>query len=396
MKSVRQVAHELGIASRLWMRARRRNGAADAGGVGGHDAPGTELSRILAAAPPGVVRDHRWISVPADRPPWLDTGVDVAEGEQLTWFASGRTYLSRALDIWAGAHFQLWARIGADGTVFRGVRSGHSFAATRAGRLFLASYFPGEWADPTGRLATDPRLYRKVSGGMRVLLIRWAPGVTPLDGLVALARAGDDHGVLADELDRLTAPVEPPEGWSHLWFLGPSEIFTAGPSSDGRPCIRCDTQEDVAILQKDAPLALTAATRLRWRWRMESLPSDLAEDTLPTHDYLSIAVEFENGQDLTYYWSAQLAPGTIFRCPLPTWARRETHWVLRSGTAGLGAWHEEERALLDDYRAAVGGEPPGRIVSIWLIAVSVFQRQRGRCEWADIVLRDGAETVVIG
>lgn len=396
MKSIRQVAHEIGIASQLWMRARRRNTAAGAVQTpAGEDAFRTELSRILAAAPRNVVREHRFLRVPADRPPWIDTGIDLVEGEQLTWLATGRTYLSRGLDIWVEPHFQLWARIGGEGTVFRGVRNGHSFAAPRSGRLFLASYFPGEWADPTGRLATDPGLYRKVSGGMLVLLVRWADGVTPRDGLAALARAGDGLGLLADEIDRLSAQVEPPDGWRHLWFLGPSEIFSAASSEDGRSCIRCDTHEDVSILQKDAPLALTTGTRLRWRWKVDALPSELPEDTIPTHDYMSIAVEFDNGQDLTYYWSAKLAPGTIYRCPLPTWEPRETHWVLRSGAAGLGQWHEEERSVLDDYRKAIGGEPPARIVRVWLIAVSVFQRQRGRCEWADISLRDGAEAVVV-
>jgi hypothetical protein len=44
----------------------------------------------------------------------------------------------------------------------------------------------------------------------------------------------------------------------------------------------------------------------------------VAEDTLPTHDYLSVAVEFENGQDLSYFWSAALPPESNFRCPIPT------------------------------------------------------------------------------
>ncbi len=389
MRSLGQVAHEVGVAARLWSRARRRRAAPEPS----EDAFRSELSRIVSKAPSTLVREYRFVRVPADEPPWLDTGVDLAAGEQVTWFATGRTYLSRALDVWAGPHFQLWARVGREGPVFRGVRSAHSFAAPCAGRLFLASWFPGEWAHPCGRLATDPALYRKVSGGMLVLLVRWARGVAPRDGLAELARPGDALGLLADELDRLTEPVVPPDGWRHLWFVGPSEIFSAGRTDDARPCIRCDAQADVAILQREAPVALGAGTRLRWRWKVDALPSDLPEDTLPTHDYLSIAVEFANGQDLTYYWSARLAPGTVYRCPLPTWTARETHWVVRSGEAGLGRWHAEERPLLDDYRAAIGGELPERIVRVWLIALSAFQRRRGRCEWADVAIEDGAERI---
>ena len=81
-------------------------------------------------------------------------------------------------------------------------------------------------------------------------------------------------------------------------------------------------------------------TTLRWSWRVDQLPIDLAEDTLPSHDYVSIAAEFDDGQDLTYYWSAALPEGTVYRCPIPTWASRETHVVVRSGRghAGTGCW----------------------------------------------------------
>jgi hypothetical protein len=41
-----------------------------------------------------------------------------------------------------------------------------------------------------------------------------------------------------------------------------------------------------------------------------------------------------------------------------------------------------------DYARAVG-DPPQRIVRVWLIAVSVFQRGEGICDYADIELVDG-------
>jgi hypothetical protein len=393
MKPFARIAHELAVASQVWTRARRRRAAAVGAETVTAEAFRAALSRLVEGVPQSLVRECRFVEVPADRPPWLDTGLELVEGEQVTWFAHGRTYLSRALDIWAGPHFQLWARVGEDGTIFRGVREAHSFAAPRSGRLFLASYFPGEWADATGRLATDPALYRKVSGAMLVLVVRWASGVEPPEGLAALSRRGDPLGLLARERERLAAPVAAPDGWRHLWFLGPSEIFSAGSDARGRPSIRCETRGDVAILQRDAPVALTPATRLRWRWKVDELPAELPEDTLPTHDYMSIAVEFENGQDLTYYWSARLPPGTVYRCPLPTWTARETHWVLRSGSAGLGEWRDEERPVLDDYRAAIGGPAPSAVVRVWLIALSVFQRRHGRCEWADIAVGEGDRVV---
>jgi len=111
----------------------------------------------------------------------------------------------------------------------------------------------------------------------------------------------------------------------------------------------------------------------------------LPEDTPLSHDYLSLAVELSDGRDLTYTWSRELAPETSYWCPLPTWRDREQHVVVRSGLDGLGRWHAEERDLYADH-ARFMGPHPARIVRVWLIAVSLFQRQRGQCWYADIEL----------
>ena len=55
-----------------------------------------------------------------------------------------------------------------------------------------------------------------------------------------------------------------------------------------------------------------------------------------THDYLSVALEFDDGQDLTWYWSSALPLGFAYRCPLKHWRHRETHVVARTGAADLG------------------------------------------------------------
>jgi hypothetical protein len=95
-------------------------------------------------------------------------------------------------------------------------------------------------------------------------------------------------------------------------------------------------------------------------------------------------VEFDNGQDITYYWSAELPVGTAYRCPIPTWTARETHVVIRSGSEGLGQWFDEERDIYRDYLEFVGGPAPARIVRVWLIAVSLFQGKEGECRYADL------------
>jgi hypothetical protein len=89
---------------------------------------------------------------------------------------------------------------------------------------------------------------------------------------------------------------------------------------------------------------------------MKKLPSAVAEDTFPTHDYLSVAVEFDNGQYITYFWSSELPLETTFRCPIPTWTARETHLVVRSGLDEHGKWLSEERDLFKQYAERIGGQ----------------------------------------
>jgi hypothetical protein len=229
-----------------------------------------------------------------------------------------------------------------------------------------------------------------MEGGLCVVMIRWA--ASPLDGLQRLASLGDVGSLLSSEIDRLVHPVSAPEGWDYLWYLGPAEIYAAGPPAPQRASIQCYTHRDVGILHTDVSVSLTPDTRLRWAWKVDSLPSQEREDQVLTHDYLSIAVEFDNGQDLTYFWSAALPPETAFRCPLATWQGRETHVVVRSGHDGLGRWWQEDRPLYTDYQRWVG-PPPARIVRVWLIANSIFRRLEGQCEYGAIELQAG-ETIV--
>jgi hypothetical protein len=294
------------------------------------------------------------------------------------------------LDVWAPPSLALWARVGGRGPLLNGTGDTASYAASHDGALELALY-NGEWATTDGALATPVEAYAAAGGSIEALVVRWTG--TARMGIEALASALPDDPLLAAERERLGRGDPTPAGWRHLWFLGPTEIFAAD-HEDGRAVLRIDTQNDVGIVQKPIDFPLGATTTLAWRWRVDELPAVGPEDSPIAHDYTSLALEFENGKDLTWYWSAGLPAGTHYACPLPTWTARETHWVLRSGRDGLGRWHDERRVVADDYRAAVG-DPPARIVAAWLIAVSVFGHRRGRSRFAEVVLRDGARELRI-
>lgn len=353
------------------------------------------LAPIVAAAERDGVARCWMVKVAANRPPWTPSGIELHAGDRISVFSAGRASIAGDPNIWVGSHFALWMRIGPQGEIFRAPGRSYSFTVgAGGGQLYLGNLFPGDWADRHGALATSPRAYERIAGGFAVLIVRWR--IEPRAGLDRLAREGSaGAAIMRGEADRLRNPVTTPAGWRYLWSIGDSGIFDAGRSAAGEPIIRCRMRDDAAILQRPVRLPFDPAVKLRWSWKIDALPSALREDAVATHNYVSVAVEFDNGQDLTYMWSAALAPESSFRCPISRWNRRETHLVVRSGTARLGAWMSEDRNVWDDYRRAIG-TPPSAIVAVWLIGVSIFAHTAAYCEYSalELVARDGSVPLI--
>jgi len=346
------------------------------------------LAPALAALPESIRPRLASVTAAARNNDWRGTGMAVKRGESFSVFADGAVWISRLLGVGAEPKLALWLRIARTGPIRKMIDNASSFEAWADGEVELCLKPPGEWADANG--AFDPAYpHQGGEGEIKAVIALWPCPAE--DGLAALAR----QTAFAASAAMAATRSAPPADWTYLWRLGDGAIYE--PSTEGgKPAIHVHTHGDVGILQYAVDMPLADDTVLEWRWRVERLPSDLPEHIQPTHDYLSIAVEFENGRDLTYYWSSSLAEGTVFHCPLPWWSERETHWVLRSGTTDLGRWLSERRNVKADYEKAIGGPLLSRIVRVWLIANSVFQRGHGIADFADIaVTRAGTRTTVL-
>ena len=124
---------------------------------------------LLRKVPAGLLRQRHVVKIPSDRKPRIDTGIDLAAGETVTTFGAGTTFLT-GTNLSFGADFQLWCRVGPEGEIFRGTRASNTFTVAAPGRLYVASYFPGEWATRIGELATPDEVYGAVTGE---LALRW-------------------------------------------------------------------------------------------------------------------------------------------------------------------------------------------------------------------------------
>lgn len=352
-----------------------------------------DMRTLLENLPDGVVRDYAWLSMKASQVPWVAAEMSVEAGDEVTYFVCGRAYANKFLDIYVNPSLQVWCKLGDQGEVFRGTRDSHSFVAPDSGAVQFGNYFPNDWVDAQGSRLQSDDVYAGMAGEVKILILRWSGSA--LEGLRSLQAKTDVAGRVQGELDRMEEGDTTPVGWQYLWHLGPAEIYRDVPSPEGHSCIHCRTSSDVGILQKHVDLPLEDSSEISWRWCVDKLPSTLREDTLPSHDYLSIAIEFDNGRDITYYWSCGLPEGTGYDCPLPNWKGKEYHVVVRSGQQGLGEWLQERRNLYADYKQYMG-EPPQRIVKVWLIANSIFQRGEGECSYADIVMHGSSgETHVL-
>lgn len=342
---------------------------------------GEALRNLIAEAAAEV----RLVEVPVNRRPWTTTGMRAARSELVTWLAWGQAYLIRPLGLGVSPSLGLLGRV-QGGAAKTSARETFTYTADRSGPIELGARFPGE-LQKDGSITVDRLPYRVMRGGFTAVVARWGRATDPKTALQTLA-ARDPSGLCAAEATRMEAPPHPPQGWEHHPLLGREDVYRASPNG-----ISADCRHSNAIIRHTANAALTPTLRLRWSWRVNELPSQLPEDTQLTHDYLSVALEFDDGRDLTWQWSCALPEGFAYPCPLEHWRHRETHVVVRSGSADLGRWLEDERAVLADHRAAIGGRVPARVVRAWLLAGSLFQAGVARAEFGRMDLVDGERII---
>ncbi|UTW04236.1 DUF3047 domain-containing protein [Amphritea atlantica] len=318
--------------------------------------------------------------------PWTQTLGQLTAGQSVTFLLNGRWWIVKEMDLWVEPGVAFHARIDG-GHSYNPMNNSGTMLADRSGVLEIARSV-GEFSNPRGELFTPPEHYTAAQGSIEGVAIVWQDD--PLQGLIQLSAAGDVEGLVSAEIKRLSHESSLPAGWHYMYMFGDGGIFTG--NHEGH--IDCNTHKDVGILQYPIEMPLEKGLGISWQWLVEQLPADVAEDAVLSHDYLSIAVEFDDGKDITYMWSSSLPEGKVFQCPLPRWSEIETHVVQRSGATELGKELKEQRDLYSDYQQYIGGSAT-QVTRIWLIANSVFLRSSGRCSYSDIALQSGSKIVKV-
>ena len=143
--------------------------------------------------------------------------------------------------------------------------------------------------------------------------------------------------------------------------------------------VRARSDGGAAGLGTETRIDLTEYPILEWRWKVDSVVQDGNARTKEGDDYparLYVTFDYEElgfgdkvklvalralGYDeiptraLNYIWANRVERGAVLENAYTDWVMMV---AVQSGAARTGEWVTERRNVLDDYRAAFGGDPP--------------------------------------
>ena len=344
----------------------------------------TDIRERLVSEGSTIAARHSLINISQHQDVWLDTGITAKEGDYVSLIAEGTwdAGLGRPLE----PKNILWVRIGENGHAFNLRHNSQTFIADHEGTVEIlvrpVGFFELE-ADPTGNTRTPVPPWAESPIALSLLSINW--------GDERAREAAENYPWIRALLD--TRLHNTPDGFTHLQFLSDSNAFSAWKDSAEALGIKLTPTSEVGIIRKPVDIPLTDETELSFDWRYLNLPALGDERLAQFHDYTSIAVEFDNGQDFTWMWATTGEPDTIYACPLAGWDSREIHMILQSGAEGLGDWYSHRRRVLADYQAGPDVRTPTKIVAIWFIANTVFSGGEAETYFRNVTLTSADGTV---
>ncbi len=101
------------------------------------------------------LRNRAIVDVLAASSGWIDTGLDLKEGEEASLFSAAAVWLAKELGICVKWRLRLMASRRHRRPIAMAIGTTTSFRAERNGRLMLIAKPPGEWLDATGRFDPD-------------------------------------------------------------------------------------------------------------------------------------------------------------------------------------------------------------------------------------------------
>jgi hypothetical protein len=177
------------------------------------------------------------------------------------------------------------------------------------------------------------------------------------------ARAAADRHVVEDWKAPSLGQQGIPPGWRAYETPGGHPRYDFSVVEDGgRRALRMRSESEHSTIARELTVDLASTPILTWSWKIVSFPTgaDLRERaTSDATGHLFVIwprfPEMLRSRLIGYVWEPRAPADAVF-------ASKKTgtvmYVVVRSGTAGTGAWVDERRDVAADYRRIYGGTPP--------------------------------------
>lgn len=146
--------------------------------------------------------------------------------------------------------------------------------------------------------------------------------------------------------------ASPVEGWDEVIF---SDRTTYREDPD-RDCIQAHARGSASGLIREVRADARATPWMRWAWHAETPlkpGNQAAERSRAGDDFVTRVYVVREGRffwqtrAINYVWSREHPVGSSWPNPF---TRNAVMVVVQSGDEGLGAWHEFERNVVEDFR----------------------------------------------
>lgn len=154
-----------------------------------------------------------------------------------------------------------------------------------------------------------------------------------------------------------------PNGWKVkflFWYRDPrgSEPYTIVENQNNR-YLKGVSKANAVTIGKAFNYDLNKYNHLSWRWKIDELPKDGAENKLFRSDSAAgLYVIFSYFRFIKYVWSSTLPLETVATSPFSPGTKII---VVRTGHQDTGVWLQEKRDLVQDYKRVFGKEPVDEI-----------------------------------
>jgi hypothetical protein len=184
-----------------------------------------------------------------------------------------------------------------------------------------------------------------------------------LQGLLLSGHASAER-LVEDWKKYASGSVGVPGEWTpYKGFASPKHLPVVVKDA-GRPALLLKTDNSSIRIALKVDIDLAKTPVLRWDWKAVTLPQHGNAQSAVNDQVARVFLIFGSAvqaKGLGYIWDTSAPVGTVTTTKQTLLDRRLL--VVRSGSAGVGAWHTETRNVLADYKKLFGS-PPGKVRAV--------------------------------